>query len=291
MTFEHETSEGEVLENTAKALKSKGYGEEEISEQLNVSTGAVQDSLTGYSEQVDQYELGEHEQEKLDIASEAGIVVDEAAEYAGVSEDVAIDYLSQNGELKLTQGKKATDGFTDTEMRIALEGFYDEWKNPEEITEKINEEGPYERSLQTVRKSLDEVYDIKTPSPGLVQQQENRLAEARGEEDTRFRIGRKTDAPKSKRDYEMSSSIPSQESLREETADYEVMGEIEDEEVIAWLEEQGLDQSEKVTAILADFDREIDDQEIEEYSEEAELSEPAEEVLEAKKERGDFKFV
>ena len=70
----------------------------------------------------------------------------------------------------------------------------------------------------------------------------------------------------------MSSSIPSQESLREETADYEVMGEIEDEEVVAWLEEQGLDQLEKVTAILADFDREIDDQEIEEYSEEAEIS-------------------
>jgi|APHM01.1.fsa_nt_gi hypothetical protein len=80
-------------------------------------------------------------------------------------------------------------------------------------------------------------------------------------------------------------------ALREDTTEYEVMGEIEDEEVVAWLEDQGLDQSKKVTAIIADFNREINDREIEGYSEEAELSEPAKEVLEAKKERGDFKFV
>lgn len=293
MSHQEELTEGEVQRTLAKSLASRGLSEQEINNRLDQDADDIGEELSKYLEEVENYELEDYQQERLDIASNAELVVGEAAKFADVSENVAIDYLSRNGDLKTSEGEKTPSGFRDEELKIALEGFYYEWKNRDEIAEKVSEEGdsPYERSSDLIREKMSEVDGVEMRPPNALEREKDRLAELRGEDETRFRVSDVT-ATNDTADYTFSNSVYEsstfEKGLVEATTDYEVIDEIEDEELVAWLQEQGLSENEQITAMIADFDRDpgrsID------QNEDREITSGAKDLLESLTGRGELNY-
>ncbi|MBC5793429.1 MAG: hypothetical protein H8Z69_05350 [Nanohaloarchaea archaeon] len=241
-----------------------------------------------FSEYTEKYNLNEYESNRLEIASQAGVGAEEALKFA-LPQETAEDILQTEEGLE-ESGNPYHRGFSDEEMRIALEGFYDEWMTPEEIADKVADRSPYNRTSPTIRGNLEKIEDIDTPSPAAVSQQEERVEEAEGQE-ARFRYER-VDFFRDGRDYVMRQSIPTGDGLRNDTKGYEVLDEIDDEELVAWLYGEGLDEQEIVTAVIANTENsEITESEVRKYRADADISDVAEEVLESKKDRDELSFV
>ncbi len=103
----------------------------------------------------DEVNLNNVEEERIEIAHSLGINIYEVSEFADAGLGSTADYLLGDGKRSIDdislEGNQS--GLSDSDLRMVLEGFYDEWLEVDEIARKIGLEGGLQReSLSTNNK-------------------------------------------------------------------------------------------------------------------------------------------
>lgn len=273
--------ESDALEFSASRMEEDGVD--------NVNEEDIKQLWNDLDDQ-DEVNLNNVEEERIEIAHSLGINIYEVSEFADAGLGSTADYLLGDGKRSIDDISLEANqsGLSDSDLRMVLEGFYDEWLEVDEIARKIGLEGDYREnpSAQTIKRRLAKA-GVETPSDDELEMrrdpEKKYVDQIFHKAKNKFMYGWKS-APEieeelglQEREVSVAEVLQSrgidakedpskigrdepgpQERFRESSpqglaTDYEVTEEVEDRHLMALMIDEGINSKQGITAVYNEF--------------------------------------